>query len=214
MSYDAHGKVIDGPLPTDRPHAVKANVYYTPSFRKLNLHPTIGLFQTIYSGTPLSSYISVWGAPVFVEGRGKFVNLTRDPSTGNWVPGSVTDARTPHFAQSDLSVSQDFHVNKSNERMIARVGAECLNCFNQHHVTLVNQNMIRTGALDPYPCGGSVTCTSVTDQNAGFNYASVLKGYDYIGLANSQARTLNSLYGMPYGWQAPRTLRLTFRFTF
>ena len=214
MSFDANGNKIDGPLPTDRPSAVKANLFYSPSFRKYNFHPTIGLFQTLYSGTPLSSYMSVWGAPVFVEGRGKFVSVTRDSSTGNWVKGNVTDARTPHFSQSDLSVSQDFHVNKNNERMIARVGVDCLNCFNQHHVTVINQNLIRTGAINPFTCGGSVSCTSVTDQNAGFNYASVLKGYNYIGLANSQARTLSSLYGMPQAWQTPRSLRIQVRFTF
>jgi hypothetical protein len=212
MSFDTHGNAIDGVLPTDRPHAVKANIYYTPRWKALN--PTFGLFESIYSGTPLSSYMSVWGAPVFVEGRGKFVNVTRDPSNGNWITGNVSDARTPHFAQSDLSVFQDFHVNK-NEHMVVRVGADCLNCFNQHHVTLINQNLIRTGAINPYQCGtAGVSCSTVTDENAGFNYISVLKGYNYIGLANSQGRTLNSLYGLPSGWQNPRSLRIQVRFTF
>jgi hypothetical protein len=214
MSYDAHGNVIkgQGPLPTDRPNTFKINAYYNPKWKVFN--PVIGLFQQVYSGTPLTSYISVWGAPVFVEGRGKFVPLTRDPATGNWSAGTPTDMRTPRFTQSDISIFQDFKVNKNNEKMVARIGGDCINCFNQHSVTVISSNMIRSGGLNPYTCGGSVSCTTVTDQNAGFNYASVLKGYDYIGLSNSQGRTLSNLYGLPSGWQNKRYLRFQVRFTF
>ena len=176
----------------------------------------IGLFQQIYSGTPLSSYISVWGAPVFVEGRGKFVNVTRDPSTGNWIAGSVTDARTPRFTQSDISAYQDFHVSKTNERLVARVGADCFNCFNQHSVTIINQNLIRTSGINPATCGTAGTnCTPIGEAAAGFDYGALMtKGYDYIGLANSQNRTLSTLYGQPQAWQNPRTVRFQVRFTF
>jgi hypothetical protein len=59
-----------------------------------------------------------------------------------------------------------------------------------------------------------VTCTGTTDANAGFSYASVLKGYDYVGLSNSAGATLNSLYGAPQSWQTPRSLRFQVRFTF
>ena len=98
---------------------------------------------------------------------------------------------------------------------MARVGADCINCFNQHSVTFIDQNLIRTSGINPYQCGtAGVTCSSVTDQNAGFNYASVLGGYNYIGLSNSQNRTLSSLYGQPYGWQNPRVMRFQIRVTF
>src|SRR5262249_27611008 len=36
MQFDAHGQPMDGPLPTDRPHSVKINAYYSPKFGKLN----------------------------------------------------------------------------------------------------------------------------------------------------------------------------------
>ena len=55
---------------------------------------------------------------------------------------------------------------------------------------------------------------TVTDENAGFNYASTLKGYDYIGLANSQNRIFSNLYGKAQSWQSPRYLRFQVRFTF
>ena len=87
----------DGPLATDRPHTFKAHVYYNLKWWKFNT--VFGLYQQVYSGTPLSSYISVWGAPVFVEGRGKFVDVTRDATTGNWVAGNVGQKRTPVSAR-------------------------------------------------------------------------------------------------------------------
>jgi hypothetical protein len=214
MQFDAHGKVINGPLATDRPNAIKADVYYTLKWWKLNT--VLGIFQQAYSGTPLSSYISVWGAPVFVEGRGEFVKMTRDSAAGNWVAGSVSAARTPHFAQSDLSAYQDFHVSKTNEKLMARVGADCFNCLNQHHVTIINSNLIRTGSIDPAPCGSAGTnCTATEAAQAGFDYGVLnSKGYDYVGLANSQGSTLSTLYGQPQAWQNPRSMRFQVRFTF
>jgi hypothetical protein len=214
MSFDAHGKAIDGPLGTDRPNTFKFYGYYNLKWWKFNT--MIGGYQQIYSGTPLSSYISVWGAPVFVEGRGKMVDLTRDPATGNWIAGNIHDARTPMFNQTDLSVSQEFNVSKTSERMKARVSLDCLNCLNNHSPTFIDQNMIRTSGINPAQCGTPGTaCTPVMADAAGFDYASIMnKGYDYIGLANSQGRTLNSRYGMPYGWQTRRNLRFQLTFVF
>jgi hypothetical protein len=212
MQFDAHGKLINGPLPTDRPHTLKINAYYTPKYKWF--HPTLGIFQQIYSGTPVSSYESVQNAPVFVEGRGKYVPLSLDQSN-NWVTGAPVDMRTPRYTQTDLSVFHDFNVSKTNENLKARIGADCLNCFNQHSVTQINSNMIATGFISPYNCGAAgVTCSTVTDEAAGFNYASLMKGYDYMSYSNSQNRILNNLYGKAQGWQSPRYLRFQVKFTF
>ncbi|MDP8981526.1 MAG: TonB-dependent receptor [Acidobacteriota bacterium] len=214
MSFDAHGKPINGPLPTDRPHTVKAYAYYNLKWWKFNT--MIGGYQQIYSGTPLTSYISVWGAPVFVEGRGKVVDVTRDPATGNWIAGNVHDQRSPSFSQSDLSVSQEFHLSKSNEKLKARVGGECNNCLNQHAPVFFNHNLIRSSGLNPAACGTVGTnCTPTEANQAGFDYGVLLsKGFDYIGAANSQSRTLNSQYGQPFGWQNRRSLRFQINFVF
>ncbi len=214
MQFDAHGNAINGPLGTDRPHTFKANVFYNLKWWKLNT--MLGLFQQIYSGTPVTSYISVWGAPVFVEGRGKFVDLTRDASNGNWIPGNVSDQRTPRFVQSDLSAFQDFHVSKGNEKLVTRVGLDCFNCFNQHHATIINSNMIVSGGINPAICGTAGTnCTAVENDQAGFDYGAMMtKGYNYVSLANSSGATLSSLYNKPQSWQNPRSLRFQIRFTF
>lgn len=215
MSFDAHGKSIDGPLPDERPNTFKAYGYY--DLKLLKGSPTrIGAYQQIYSGTPLTSYISVWGAPVFVEGRGGFVDVTRDAATGNWVAGNVSNRRSPMFSQSDISLTQEFHVSKTNEKMLGKISADCFNCLNQHSPTLINQNLIRTSGLNPAICGSAGTnCTPIGADQAGFDYGVLMtKGYNYIAQANTQGRTLNSLYGQPFGWQGRRNLRFQFTITF
>ena len=99
---------------------------------------------------------------------------------------------------------------------MARVGAECVNCFNQHHATIINSNLISTGGLNPARCGSAGTnCTATEAAQAGFDYGVLLsKGYDYTALANTAKSTLSSLYGAPQAWQNPRTLRFQVRFTF
>jgi len=126
-------------------------------------------------------------------------DVTRDATTGNWIAGTPGPRRTPSFSQTDLSVTQEFHLSKSNERLRARVGAECNNCLNQHSPTFITQNLIRTSGLNPAQCGTTGTnCTAVGADQVGFDYGVLMtKGFDYIGAANSQSRTLNSQYGQP-----------------
>ena len=47
------GKSNAGPLPTDRPNAVKGNVYYTLALEGYDIN--LGLFQVAYQGSPVSS---------------------------------------------------------------------------------------------------------------------------------------------------------------
>jgi len=214
MSFDAHGKPASGLLATDRPNTIKMYGYYDLKSKAGTTR--IGGYQQIYSGTPLSSYISVWGAPVFVEGRGNFADVTRNPTTGAWALGNVGTKRTPMYNQTDLNISHEVHVSKSNEKMLARLSVDCFNCLNNHSATLINQNLIRTSGINPATCGTAGTnCTKIGADAAGFDYGAIMsKGYDWIAAANTQGRTLNSLYGQPYGWQPRRSLRMEFKFIF
>jgi hypothetical protein len=214
MSFDAHGNRVDGPLATDRPHTFKMYGYYNLKWWKFNTR--FGAFEQIYSGTPITSYLSVWGAPVYPEGRGKYIDVTRDASSGNWVAGNVSTRRTPRFSQADISVSQAFHVSKTNERAMAEVSFDCFNCLNQHSPTLIDVNLLRTSAITPAVCGTAGTnCTPNEDAAAGFDYGVLMsKGYNYVGQANTNKRTLNSRYNQAYGWQGTRNMRLNLQFTF
>ena len=123
----------------------------------------------------------------------------------------------PRYVQSDISVSQEFNISKSNERMKARVGAECFNCLNNHSATIFDQNLIRTSGLNPLQCGtAGASCPAGSASDiAGFDYAGLLsKGFNYISQANSQGRTFNSLYGNPSSWQDRRSIRLQVVVTF
>jgi hypothetical protein len=202
MSFDAHGNVINGPLGTDRPHTFKAFGYYRLKWWKMET--LLGGYQQLYSGTPLTSYMSVWGAPVFVEGRGNVVDITRDATTGNFVAGGVHSARTPRYSQTDFSLIQEMHVSKTNEKLVLGFEANITNLFNQKSVTLIDTNMYRTGST--FPACGAVDCPDVKLLETG--------GYDYISSSNSDNRILNSRYMQSYGYQDGRTMRFKIRFSF
>jgi hypothetical protein len=202
MSFDAHGKVIDGPEATDRPNAIKGFGYYRLKWWKMET--LLGGYQVWYSGSPLTSYMSVWGAPVFVEGRGKVVDVTRDPTTGDFVLGSIHERRTPSFSQSDLSIVNELSVSKQNEKLKLGFEVNLLNLFNQHSPTFFDTNLLRTGSIKP-PLDYQVLETGAYSYIDGANHA---PGY---GGAHS---VVNSMYGLPYGWQSPRGIRMKVKFVF
>jgi hypothetical protein len=218
MSYDSHGALINGPLATDRPNTFKAYGYYR--LKWWHMESLIGAYQQLYSGTPLSTYVSVQNAPVFVEGRGKFADITRD-SSGNWVLNGVSERRTPKYAQTDLSFIQEAHVSKNNEKLVLGFEANITNLFNQRSVTYINQNLIASSFISP---------DSWDATPSGIDYKSLLAGYNYITTANTEPynfgttctvaspcktkNVLNSMYGQPYGWQDGRGMRFKLKFTF
>jgi hypothetical protein len=210
MSYDAHGNLIDGPLGTDRPNTFKAQGWYTHKW--WDMETTIGGFQQVYQGSPMSAYISVNAAPVFVEGRGNMVGMTRDATTGNWILGSVKAQRTPMYSSTDMSLSHKLHVSKNNEAMMVGFEVHAFNMFNQHSVTLIQQNLVRTGSISPAQCTVTPGCPATNI--SGINYNAMIAGYDYAAAANSAGSTLSSLYGLPYGYQDPRTVRFKVMFIF
>lgn len=92
FQYNSHGDSSSGTLPTDRPNTLKGYAYY--DFKWLKKFTTdIGLFQTIYQGSPVSSYVDVGEGfnafPVYPENRGMCQNLTQDPTTGVITPVGV-----------------------------------------------------------------------------------------------------------------------------
>ncbi len=198
MQFDSHGKYINGPLATDRPHTFKAYGYYR--LKWWNQETLIGGFQQWYSGTPLSTYANIQGAPVFLENRGGWADVTRGPN-GTWVLNGVSNRRTDPFAQTDFSIVQEMKVNKTNEAM--RVGLELnvTNLFNQRAGTIYSQELGASSAI--IPVGGAATL-----------YHDLTHPYNYISTANANGLILNGQYGMPITFQAGRAVRLKIRFTF
>ncbi len=219
MSFDAHGSRDDGPLATDRPHTFKAAGYYRLKWWKMET--VLGAFQQLYSGSPLSSYESVWGAPVFVEGRGNWVNMTVDPTTGDFVWGDIqTGKRTPKFSQTDFSIVQEMHVSKNNENLKLGLEANFTNLFNQHSPTFISSNLLNSSTILPIPVNPDFAFDCVNNPAATADYPQLLNGaYNYQDVSNGigsclSRRTPNPRYGLPYGWQNPRTIRFKLKFTF
>jgi hypothetical protein len=212
MSFDSHGRVIDGPLATDRPNTFKAYGYYRLKFGRFE--SLFGGTQFWYQGTPLTTYANTFGAPVYLEGRGNVANVTN--TGGNWVLNGISSPRTPSYSQTDFNFVQNYHVSKTNENLMLGFEANITNLFNQHSPIWYDYNLgdstvnLRNGSISTDGVGTSA------------NYPVLLGatgGYDYIAIANSTTpkqayAPLNSAYGTPYGWQSQRTMRFKVKFVF
>ena len=144
------------------------------------------------------------GAPVFVEGRGNFVDVTRDPTTGDFVLGSINARRTPSYSQSDLSFVNELSVSKQNEHLKLGFEVNVLNLFNQHSPVYFDTNLLRSGSINP-PLDYQLL------ETGNYNYIDAANAAE--GYLNSH-RYLNSMYGTAYGWQAPRGIRMKIKFVF
>jgi len=223
--FNYKGQSNNGPLPTDRPNALKGNIYYAKPWKGMNT--TIGLFQVAYQGSPVSSWSDVGygygpgNIPAAIEGtyiwgRGNFVNSSVD-STGNTVLGNVYSRRTPWYTQTDLQLTHSFKVNKNNEAQQLSFSATALNLLNQHSVIAYWQGL------------NSQFVPSSLGQYSIFNgapfYQQFETSYNPQALMDAQAQSCfagagftcpvvqNSAYGRPNQWQISRSFRLAAKFT-
>jgi hypothetical protein len=135
--FGANGKLNNGVLPTDRPNTFKGNIYYSLPWK--HMATSIGLFQTAYQGTPMSTYTDVGLAccnepieAVNIFGRGQFANITQDPTTGAVTIGNPVARRTPWFTQTDLNLSHS--IKLKNEHQEIKLSVTAINLLNQHSV--------------------------------------------------------------------------------
>jgi hypothetical protein len=209
--FNYKGQSANGPLPTDRPNALKGNIYYAKPWKGMNT--TIGLFQVAYQGSPVSAwsdigYGNAGGLPSAVEGtyiwgRGNWVNASVDGS-GNTVLGNVYAKRTPWYTQTDLQLTHGFKVNKNNEAQQLSFSATALNLLNQHAVIAdwqgLNSQFVPS-SLNQFGIFGG----------AAF-YQQMETGYSPAALITGSV-PLNAAYGQPNQWQISRSFRLAAKFT-
>lgn len=232
--FGANGKSTAGPMPTDRPNVFKGLGSYTlPSWK--GQATTIGLFQYLYQGSPVSSQIDVLAAfsgepyeSVYVFGRGNWVNMTTDPTTGAITLGTPTARRTPWYIQSDLSAK---HTIKVGDNKTISFEATALNALNLHAVTAYWQSMESMSyntALYPgvVPSGATADtgpCTTagkkVTLSCGALIYHELESGYNVQEWINGNGGQVPSVvqhanYGQPYLYQLGRSIRFNLRYTF
>ncbi len=212
LQFTANGTPLNGKLATDRPNTVKFQGYYR--FNHFRSHETtIGGFQALYQGTPLSSYIDVGNAssyPVYTEGLGKWVDVTAD-GNGALTFGAPRVRRTPAFIQTDAQFTHSYAFSKQHEGWRLGLEANFLNLFNQKAPIVYGTKIDSPNKSDYISPPGSVV--------GGTTQVAVLENpYDWKALANgangSAPITLNSQYGVPTQYQTGRTIRLKLKFTF
>ena len=123
MTFDQHGKVIDGVFDTDRTHQVKAQVLY-----QFKWGTSVGLNEFVASGTPITRQV-----PIIAPDNYPIRYLGRN-----------SEGRTPTFSQSDLYVQHSFKIAGSKA---IQLSANVLNLFDQRTITNRVSTMRRQGAI-------------------------------------------------------------------
>jgi hypothetical protein len=228
FSWTAEGTSNSGLLPTDRPNAFKGYVYYEiPWLRKITTD--LGIFQVFYQGTPETSFMDVGNAgPLYslagggystnIVGRGNWVDVTQDPSSGLITFGPPHLQRTPWYMQTDFNFQQNYKVAESKTLSFS---ATMQNLFNQRSVTAVNES-IDSGFNFNYIGPNGLNLGAGTPF-----YDATFHPYNYAALANAAYTntgcaalhgcgplTVSSGYGLPNRYQIGRTIRLQVKFTF
>lgn len=203
--YNAYGTPSNGLLATDRPNTFKGYAYYQLNEGK-RATTNIGIFQTMYQGTPLSSFIDVeaWQqpnfAPVYPENRGKWADISQDPNTGALTVTDVRTRRTPWYIQSDASLIQEFKPNRNNERQVLGFEATIANLFNQHSAVSYGSQIDSSNNTPAISPGGYAFGSAA-------GYAAAEHPYDWKSLLNTDGVVLNSQYGKVLASQLSRTIR-------
>ncbi|MGA3082148.1 MAG: TonB-dependent receptor, partial [Terracidiphilus sp.] len=223
FSWNANGTSSSGLLATDRPNALKGYVYYNLTWFK-KLTTDFGVFQSAYSGTPLSSeqdigysYAGQPAFPVDIVNRGKWIDVSQNQTTGVITTSMPYTKRTPWYTDTDFNIKQGVKLGESKSLSF---DATFTNVLNEHKVVAFWQNIDSDYTGNNYLNPGG---------NAIFNglnfYSAALSKYDYTAAMNNNAAgtlngtgtgpiTVNSWYGKPYEYQQSRNIRLGLHLTF
>ena len=242
FQYNAFGGSSSGLLPTDRPNTFKGYGYYELSWLK-KFSTNFGVFQYLYSGAPMSSYLDVgantyWA--VYAWDRGKWVDASQDPTTGVVSLGAPHTRRTPWWTQTDFNITQNFKITESKSLSFT---VDATNLWNQRAVTTFNADVtsLDNNAAAQYltlpptqsavgfctrGTGGSTEAPQCSIAGGDFFYSAAMQPYNVLALMNDRrsscgsstvgciSTATNSAYGKPYYFQLARNIRLGVKFSF
>ena len=230
FSWGANGESSSGNLPTDRPSSFKGYAYYELNHKKFATD--FGLFQFAYQGTPQTTIADVGysfappaGAfPTYLVGRGKWVDVSQDPTSGAITTGNPRVFRTPWYVESDFNLQENY---KIGETKVLSYSITVPNLLNQRAVTAYYP-FLESQFFGQYMAPGGQTLYQANSIPAyyayetGYNWQSLLtnmggntpqKPGAPAGVGTGVA-TINSQYGKPYLEQISRTIRMGVKFTF
>jgi hypothetical protein len=203
VGFTASGQEAVGLLPLDRTHAFKASGTYTFDWRASKANSTdVSFFTTAQSGTPLTTFVSVFGIPIPQTERGDL-------------------GRTEAFTQTDLNLTHRYRFGR-DERFTIAFDVNVLNVLNENNVLAVNQNLhsasfgLSTASVNG--CTNFVCAANFLTTNGVLNqYAAAESNFNPNGTGGTvfgvnAAR--NIAFGQPIVRQDPRTVRFGFRLMF
>ena len=228
FQWSGQGTSSSGLLPTDRPSTFKGYAYYTipwTRFEKTHGASTdLGIFQVIYQGAPQTSIVDVGysfaaggvgygGFPVDVVGRGKWANVTQDPTTGAISVGPTSTYRAPWYTQTDFNLQQNIKITESK---VLSFSATITNLLNQRAIeayypfvdTQYYPQYLQPGGL---PIFAGVAAYQAYESP--YNFSSLLNS-GVGGSSLTGVTTVNSQYNQPYIYQLARNIRLGVKFVF
>jgi len=193
LLFDSKGNPVYGPLPTDRPNYLKLQGTYD-----LPWGTTVGVFQTVAQGTPMSTEINWNGfggnnqGGVFVNGRGDL-------------------GRTPLYTQTDVYLQQDVKMPFTHSKV--NVNLNVSNLFDQDTILDENHAPYRDKFIAPgQSTNGSSTQLSAADQFFfnGFDVNQVVAAMRASGATMRD----NPLFLKPTSFLGRRSIRFGVKWTF
>jgi len=219
--YTSHGTSANGPLATDRPNTLSGYASYKLPWNVMHLSAKnttdFGIFQVMYQGTPLTSFIDVGetygpgeaGAYfVYPEGRGMWTDVSQNTSTGAITVGNTYARRTPWYTQSDFNLKHTYQIKESQS---ISFDATISNLLNQR-APLEYNSVIDSNNYGDFLLPGGVSLGNATDEAV--PYYNFEHAYNWKSLLTSSQMTINSQYGHPLIYQQARSIRLQLHYTF
>jgi hypothetical protein len=208
VGFTGSGNEAIGILPLDRTHVVKASGTYSHGWGNTANTTDLSFFTTAQSGTPLTTFINVFGIPIPETKRGDL-------------------GRTEMFTQTDLNLTHRYSFGRDN-RLTMAFDFNVNNVFNENNVLAVNQNKHSTFFVfsqDDIPgCGGDTVCAVnyLTSNGILSQYAAAEEAFDPTGTTPCNAANpvcgvnaaRNLAFRQPINYQNPRNVRFGFRLIF
>ncbi len=190
LGYAANGALDNGRLATDRPHVFKASGTYTHEWRVNKAISTdFSFFTTAQSGTPITTFVDIYGIPIVKTTRGDL-------------------GRTDFFTQTDFSLTQRYKFGRDNKFALA-FDINVLNAFNENAVTFIDNDESSAYYLLDF---SEVAPTFVQAVNI-LTTRGVINELN-ASVAHDPGFNINSTYKAPVAWQTGRAVRFGFRFIF
>jgi len=193
VGFTATGQQAIGLLPLDRTHVFKASGTYTFGWWGSSTNSTdLSFFTTAQSGTPLTTFINIFGIPIPETQRGDL-------------------GRSPTFTQTDINLSHRYRFGRDN-RFSVVADFNVINLFNENNWLAVNQNKssgyFALDQTDVVPSGDTVTAVNILTSHG------VLTQYNAAAAAFDIGFATNAAFNKPLAFQEPRSIRFGFRFLF